>query len=179
MQVSYKFKKVFINLFAALLCSAFFSAYAKPITGAFGVKLGSPLWDYELEKDSLGLGLWHKLDKFDSDFFDGVFLYSLPHSKKITKISVERRSCRKLEKQALIDSIENLYSEHDVVKTKKGFDSHYDYLIRDKNERYIGIYCSDTDEPWMFIDYFDKNLQSQYSIEQQDNLKKQINRSNL
>ena len=108
-----------------------------------------------------------------------LFLYSLPHSKKITKISVARWSCSKLEKQALIDSIENLYSEHDVVKNKKRFGRHFDYLIRDKNERYIGIYCSDRDTPWMYIDYFDKNLQSQYSIEQQENLNKQINRSNL
>ena len=178
-----RFIKVFLS---AVFLFAFFSAYAKPITGAFGVKLGSPLWDYEMEKNLVFdvsteevEVIINKLAKFDSDFFDDVFLYSLPHSKKITKISGKKNSCSKLEKQALIDSIENLYSEHDVVKTKKGFDSHYDYLIRDKNERYIGIYCSETDEPSMYIDYFDKNLESQYSIEQQDNLKKQINRSNL
>ena len=175
MQASYKFKKVFINLLAALLCFAFFNAHAKPITGAFGLKLGSTIMNYDL-KEVLG---GHRLDKFDGDFFDGVFVYSLPHSKKITKIQGFRKSCSENEKQALIDSIKNLYSEHDVVKNKKRFGRHFDYLIRDKNERYIGIYCSDRDTPWMYIDYFDKNLQNQYSTEQQENLKKQIKRNDL
>jgi len=177
MQASYKFKKVFINLLAALLCFAFFNAHAKPITGAFGLKLGSTIMNYDL-KEVLG---GHRLDKFDGDFFEGVYVYSLPNSKKITKISAQRWSCTENEKHALIDSIKNLYSEHDVVKTKKGFDKPYEYLISDKNERYIGIYCSDIDryKSKIVIDYFDKNLQSQYSIEQQDTLKKQINRNNL
>ena len=177
MQASYKFKKVFINLFSALLCFAFFNAHAKPITGAFGLKLGSTIMNYDLKVDIFGL--YHTLNKFDGDFFDGVFVYSLPHSKKITKIQGFRKSCSENEKQALIDSIEDLYSEHDIVKIKEGFDFFYDYLIRDKNERYIGIYCSDGDTPWMYIHYFDKNLQNQYSTEQQENLKKQIKRNDL
>ena len=176
MQVGFKFKKVFINLFATLLCFAHFNAYAQPITGAFGLKLGEviPNWPQGKEEG--------ELSDFKDDFFDRVEFDVLPYSKRIHRIEVDKfvkTNCGSDRiRNALISSLREKYSEYETVIPK---------ILRrvwkfeaKHGDRIINLTCMAYQGKWtLTVSYIDSSLQD--IIEQEKLLldKKKIDSSKL
>jgi len=133
MQVSYKFKKLFVNLFAALLCFVYFNAHAEPITGAFGLKLGEHLPNW-VEGESKAV-----LTDFKDDFFDTVEYLVLPYTKRLYWIRAQKNEetnfCYKV-RDALISVLRDKYSEYEIKPEWSG----HDFEAKD-GDRKISLSC--------------------------------------
>jgi len=156
MQVGFKFKKVFINLFATLLCFAHFNAHAQPITGAFGLKLGEYVSDWREGDERTA-----ELTNFKDDFFDRVEFDVLPYSKRVYLISgikiVQTQCGYEEERNALIDTLREKYGkyEQEIDKDSRALDK---FKAKYK-DREVYVRCGAKGEDWLlYVWYWDRGL---------------------
>ena len=147
MQVSFKFKKVFINLFVALLCFSHLNAHAELITGAFGIKLGEyiPAWTEGQEEA--------ELSDFKDDFFDRVEFLVLPYSKRIYRIEgikiVQTQCGYGKERNALIDTLREKYGKYEQ-EIGKDWRAIYKFQAGYK-DREVSVSCWAEGDDWLLV----------------------------
>ena len=172
-----RFIKVFLS---AVFLFAFFNAYAQPITGAFGLKLGQhvPNWIEGDERMAV-------LTDFKDDFFDTVKYRVLPYSKRIYWISARKIEktpfCYKV-RDALISVLREKYSKHEIKPGESLV-----YFEAKDGDKEISLWCQKLrGEYTLGLNYMDASLSSEFSKEQTllekrniDEIKRNIDESKL
>ena len=155
-----RFLKVFLS---AVFLSAFFNAYAQPITGAFGLKLGEIMWGGYLSSWPEGPEGREKgkVINFKDDFFDRVEFYLLPNSKRVYEISgikiVQTLCGYEKERNALIDTLREKYGKYEQEIDK---DSRALTKFKAKyKDREVSVSCGAKGEDWLlYVMYWDWGL---------------------
>jgi len=146
-----RFLKVFLS---AVFLFAFFNAYAQPITGAFGLKLGEYVPDWP-EGDVRKA----EITDFKDDFFDSVRFYVLPHSKRIYRIQgikIVKTLCgSEEERNALIDTLREKYGKYEKeVKEFEDFKFKAEY-----KDSAIYVFCGAEGHDFtLYVSYLDWSL---------------------
>ena len=169
-----RFIKVFLS---AVFLFAFFNAYAQPITGAFGLKLGEYVPDWP--EGDVGKA---EITDFKDDFFDRVEFWVLPYSKRIYRIDgikiVQTQCGYEKERNALIDTLREKYGKYEQ-EIDKDWRALYKFEASYK-DREVAVSCWAKGEDWLlYATYRDSELAKLLEKEKKMIEKEKIDASKL